>query len=206
MNKKMISPELKPGDKVINLSMQDKSPIPPLTKGEVIRIADDPFEKDNKIIEVKWENGSRLAILSKYDKWMLVDDYQSINKKRIEESFSKQKNLMKGAELTKFYNLPILFKFLLQLRDSGIVNMFGSSDYLWMGKDRIDSLHRYDTNTEDNEEYEKLLDIADQAQSIMVKGAIKKLEDGGKTPDPSNINREIKRDASQILITWMSTY
>ena len=59
MNKKMISPELKPGDKVINLSMQDQSPIPPLTKGEVIRIADDPFEKDNKKARIAAEGATK---------------------------------------------------------------------------------------------------------------------------------------------------
>jgi hypothetical protein len=203
----MINPKVEKGDRIICLHMSDDfGGIPPLTQGTVKRVGPDPFEKDGLIIYVKWDNGSELSLLSITDKWALATDVQKLQKnKKIQEAFEKEKNLMKGAGLAKFYKMVFLFKFLNQLRMSGIVNMFGASDYLWMGKDRIDSLHRYDSTSEDNEDYETLLEMSDEAQSIMVKGSISHLESLGKSPDPSNINRQLQKDASQILVTWMSS-
>lgn len=202
----MINPEVNKGDRIVCLHMTDDvNPVPPLTQGTVKRVGPDPFD-DGQIIYVIWDNGSNLSLLTTVDKWALADDVQRLQKnKRIQEAFEKEKNFMKGAKMAKFYKMAFLFKYLEQLRKSGIVNMFGASDYLWMGKDRIDSLHRYDSTSEDNEDYETLLEMTNEAQSIMVRGAIKHLESLGKSPDPSNINRQLQKDASEIMISWMSS-
>lgn len=201
----MLNPEVKKGDRIVCIDMKDEFGVTPLTRGTVKRVGPDVFSKDNVIIYVSWDNGRDLSLLSEVDKWVLESDFERIQKKKIKESFEKEKNLMKAVGLAKYYKMAVLFKFLETLRKSGIINMFGASDYLWMGNDRINSIHKYDSNTEENEQYDELLDIADEVQSIMVRGAIKHLEDMKKNPDPGNINRQMQKDASQILITWMSS-
>lgn len=85
------------------------------------------------------------------------------------------------------------------LRDSSITNMFGASRFLYMGKERIEHEFKYDDITEDNEAYEELLDMADEAQSIMVSGAIKTLEQKNKDLDVGTINNELSRASKEIL-------
>ena len=206
MNRKKINPDLEVGDRIILLSMDDVSAVPPLTRGSVRRITKDPFSETGDIIDVDWDTDRTLSLLSELDKWMLESDYDSLNKKKIQEStFDRDKVLIKGAEFAKYYKMPVLIKFLTKLRDSSITNMFGASPYLYMGKDRIKHKHFYDEISEDNESYYELLEIADEAQSVMIKGAIKKIEEEGKEPTLSNINSKLSRDAQQILMTWIST-
>ena len=62
---KEINPNVKPGDRIICAYMKDEySPVPIGTGGTVKRVGHDPFEEDEKIIEVEWDNGSSLALVS----------------------------------------------------------------------------------------------------------------------------------------------
>jgi hypothetical protein len=206
MERKKINPDLEVGDEIVLLSMDDYSPVPPLTRGVVKSITKDPFSDIGYIISVDWDADRSLSLLSELDKWMLASDYDSLTKRKLKEStFDKNKNLIKGSEFAKYYKMAVLIKFLEKLRKSGVTNMFGAAPYLYMGKDRIKHKHFYDQISEDNESYDELLGMADEVQSIMIKGSIKKLEDEGKVPDPSNINSKLNRDSQQILLTWIST-
>jgi len=58
------------GDKITLVYMKDEMGNIPLgEKGVVKRVVDDPFEKGQKIIDVEWENGSTLSLLSGEDIW-----------------------------------------------------------------------------------------------------------------------------------------
>lgn len=72
--KKELNPDLTPGDKIMCLHMDGESSVPMGTTGIVTKVGRDPFEDDAKLIEVKWDNGSRLALVSVTDSWVKVDD------------------------------------------------------------------------------------------------------------------------------------
>ena len=52
----------------------------------------------------------------------------------------------------------------------------------------------------------ELLSLADEAQSKMVNGAIKRLEKDKKPVDTENINRIIKRDSVDILGWYINSF
>lgn len=64
-----INPELKVGDRIILYHMEGETTVPPGSEGVVSKIGRDPFDKDAQIINVKWDNGSQLALLSTSDFW-----------------------------------------------------------------------------------------------------------------------------------------
>ncbi len=70
-NKKGFNPEVGPGSKVVLYYMEDSHGLSPGAKGVVISSIIDPFEPENKIINVKWENGSTLSLLTGIDVYKL---------------------------------------------------------------------------------------------------------------------------------------
>ncbi len=65
--------EVKPGDHIILYHMEGETMLVG-EKGVVQSISRDPFEPDNEIIGVKWEDGSTLNLLSKYDFFKVLKD------------------------------------------------------------------------------------------------------------------------------------
>lgn len=186
----MLNPKLEPGDNVVLMYMSDESLSPGL-HGVVTRVVE-VFGVVQ--YEMKWENGSTLSLLSDVDAWMKADDYERRQKKKVNESLD---TLTSNLDAFKNFDMGFLVKYLMVLRESGIVNMFGASPYLWMGKDRIENKHRYD-DLEDNEKYQELLEMADKAQHKMIKGVVKILESENKDVDVSSINRYLDKYSKKI--------
>lgn len=186
----MLNPKLEPGDNVVLMYMSDESLSPGL-HGVVTRVVE-VFGVVQ--YEMKWENGSTLSLLSDVDAWMKADDYERRQKKKVNESLD---TLTSNLDAFKNFDMGFLVKYLMVLRESGIVNMFGASPYLWMGKDRIENNHRYD-DLEDNEKYQELLEMADKAQHKMIKGVVKILESENKDVDVSSINRYLDKYSKKI--------
>jgi len=184
----MLNPKLEPNDHVILLMMPDEPGMLPGLKG-VVRSKSVVFGIEQ--YDVKWENGRTLALLSDADTWMLDKNF----KRKIKESMDP---LTSNIDAFKNFNMGFLVKFLMVLRESGIVNMFGAPPYLWMGRDRIYSKHKYDPITEDNEKYEELLDLADEAQSKMIQGVVKVLESQNKEVDAASINHYLRKYSQKI--------
>lgn len=71
-----LNPTLKEGDRVVCYYMDGETEVSPGTKGTVKRIVRDPFEPsgDELIIEVNWDNGSTLALVSITDAWKKVKE------------------------------------------------------------------------------------------------------------------------------------
>jgi len=66
-----MNPEVVKGDRIICIKMADDSdPITSFTKGTVTNISNDPFDRDSQIINVLWDNGRTLALISSMDMWM----------------------------------------------------------------------------------------------------------------------------------------
>lgn len=79
MNKE-VNPNVKPGDRIICVYMKDEySPVPTGTAGTVKRIVGDPFEESENIIEVEWDNGSTLSLISSEDMWVFESDIDRTN-------------------------------------------------------------------------------------------------------------------------------
>ena len=86
----MLNPEVKEGDKIVLVYMKGESGMSPGTKGVVTRVTNDPFEEDDLLISVDWENGRSLSIVSSEDMWMLDSDYKK-KSMNLKEEISEQK-------------------------------------------------------------------------------------------------------------------
>ena len=73
--KRKLNPEVQIGDKIELFHMDDDISVPLGTRGTVTNVIDDPFDMEGqKLINVNWENGSSLALLSNVDKWIKVEE------------------------------------------------------------------------------------------------------------------------------------
>ena len=162
---------------------------PPGTRGTVTSTFS--FDQDTMNYGVKWDDGSRLNLLNDVDTYMLEDDFP---KGQIAEAHWTDD----ATEISQNFKFGILRKFLNRLRESGVVNMFGASPYLYMGREKIDSKHRYDVD-DDNEAYEEMLELADKVKDEMIRGVIKDLQSRNKEVTVEEVNRMIGKWANKIL-------
>ena len=200
----MINPKLNVGDTVILLHMDDETSIPPGTKGKVLAssrvFGDDQYT-------VKWDNGSTLAIISSVDLWDTEENRQSNKKKDIKEvdELERSKKFIKNINVFKFFNMKFLHEYLKKVRESGITNMFGASPYLYLGKDRIEHEFKY-KNIGNEEAFKEVLEMANLAQSEMIKGVMNVLDHEGKEHDLNIINRYIQRYSHMVLENYMNLF
>ena len=72
----MLNPELKEGDRIVLIHMDGESNVLIGEKGTVKRVSTDPFEDDEMIYSVEWDNGSTLNLLSVTDSWIYAKDFK----------------------------------------------------------------------------------------------------------------------------------
>jgi len=195
----MINPEVKTGDRIICYHMESELSVPPGTKGTVVRVSRDPFESDDeKIVEVKWDNGSRLSLLSSQDIWKL-------DKKNIKEAVQAPPEydyFKQNPEIFVNYDWRFLKKYLYLLRDTGLVNMFESSPFLFSGKEWIDRY--YGEGREDDEKFQKFLDESEIAKNKMIQGTLKYMESKGKEIEIEEVNRILRRMAQKMVQLYVT--
>jgi hypothetical protein len=177
------NPELNIGDKIVLYHMEDKHGIDSGMQGVVTDITIDPFDNENKIIGVNWDDGSKLNILSKYDVWKFA------KKKSIDESAEEW--FETNGDLLKYFKYNKIRKFLIKVRESGIINMFAASPLLYSGKDHIDRY--YGENPPNEEAFQEVLDMAEEVKHMMIRGTMEYLQDNGKELSIENINSYIRR-------------
>lgn len=197
----MLNPKLKQGDRVVILQMNDEYGIPSGTAGTVSRVQE-IFGEEQYYVD--WDNGSKLSIIPSIDAWTKEEDFLKRRKKNIKES--NLDKMVQHKEIFKNFDVKFLVDFMKKLRESGIINMYGSSPYLYMGKDRIYHQNYNNPIAEDNEAYDELLEMADEAQSKMISGVIKVLEKEGKEVEISNINRYLKKYSEKIWDTYVFVF
>lgn len=195
-----LNPKLKEGDRVICYYMDGETSVPPGTEGTVKRIGRDPFEPggDELIIEVNWDNGSTLALVSVTDAWKKV--FKEIQ----EQTLSPEYNFFSAnPELFEYFDWRFLREFLYKLRESGVVNMFQSSPFLYSGKQWIDRYHG--ENQEDNEPFQEVLEMADESKDKMIQGLLKYMESKNiDMDDMGKVNRLIEKFASIIVNLYIT--
>ena len=193
----MINPELQKGDKVILLHMEGEM-MSPGSKGTVINVSRDPFEKEGMIYNVKWDEGSTLSLLSVTDAWKKIESIQ-------ENSFESAKWFLDNRAIAENFNTRFLGEYLEKVRESGITNMFGASQYLYMGKERLEHDFKY-KDVGNDEAFEEVLEMADKSQHEMINGVMKILEKEKKEMDINVINRYIQRYATLVLNYWIKIH
>jgi hypothetical protein len=193
----MINPELQKGDKVILLHMEGEM-MSPGSKGTVINVSRDPFEKEGMIYNVKWDEGSTLSLLSVTDAWKKIESIQ-------ENSFESAKWFLDNRAIAENFNTRFLGEYLEKVRESGITNMFGASQYLYMGKERLEHEFKY-KDVGNDEAFEEVLEMADKSQHEMINGVMKVLEKEKKEMDINVINRYIQRYATLVLNYWIKIH
>jgi len=177
------NPELNIGDRIVLYHMEDKHGTDSGMQGVVTDITIDPFDNENKIIGVNWDDGSKLNILSKYDVWKFA------KKKSIDESAEEW--FETNGDLLKYFKYNKIRKFLIKVRESGIINMFAASPLLYSGKDHIDRY--YGENPPNEEAFQEVLDMAEEVKHMMIRGTMEYLQDNGKELSIENINSYIRR-------------
>ena len=190
----MLNPKLNKGDRVLLLHMEGEM-VSPGTKGVVRSITKDPFEKDEVIYNVNWDDGGSLSLLSTTDAWKKIEE-------PIKESFEHAKWFVNNKIIVECFDTRFLGEFLEKIRQSGITNMFGASPYLYMGRERIENEFKY-KNIHNEEVYEEVLDMADESKYKMIDGVMKVIEKEGKEVSVGLANRYIQRCATLFLDYWM---
>ena len=192
--KGQLNPELKVGDRIMCFHMEGETGVPPGTLGTVTRISRDPFESENdSLITVKWDNGSTLALITSTDAWKLAP-------KEIKEQVTGSPEydfFSKNPEVFENFDYKFLKKFLQKVRDSGVINMFQSAPFLYSGKEWIDRYHG--EHEEDNEEFQEVLEMADEAKNKMIQGLLKYMESKNiDADDMDRINHLMRKFAMKI--------
>lgn len=196
--KSALNPELKSGDKIICYHMEGETSVPPGTTGLVSHVGNDPFEKDGKIISVIWDNGSMLSLISATDAWKKV-----VNKVQ-EQTLSPEYDFFSAnPELFEHFDWRFLRNYLFKLRESGVINMFQAAPFLYSGKKWIDRYHGEDQ--EDNEAFQELLEMADEAKDKMVQGLLKYMESKNMDlDDMTRVNIQLSKLAQKIVQFYVS--
>jgi hypothetical protein len=106
--------------------------------------------------------------------------------------------ITKNADVFENFDWKWLEKFLYKLRDTGIVNMYGSSQLLYAGSEHIERY--YGEGKEDDEEFQEFLELADEAKNKIIQGVIKYMNANGKDlDDMSVVNRYARHFSEKIL-------
>jgi hypothetical protein len=168
---------------------------------------------------VEWDNGSKLALIEGVDKWMRV-----VQDDTIEESFfmtkkglirESKKASEKFNDLSEYYDIRLIKKFLDALRLSSVTNMFQAGQYLYLGKERIAHEHKYNEFSDDTQEaFDEVLDMAEEVRDEMIRGSFSYIDDKNQGNDNDDedeldsrylrsVENKMRRDAQDLLSLWM---
>jgi hypothetical protein len=197
---KELNPKLDKGDRIMCLHMEGETSVPMGTTGTVSNVGIDPFERDNELIQVRWDNGSSLALVSATDTWV------KIAQETLEEQVgnSEYEYFSKNPEIFDNFDWRFLREFLKKLRKASPVNMLQAQPFLYSGREWIDRY--YGENREDDEDFQEVLEMADESKNKMIQGVLKYMESEGIEIDLDKVNRLISKFASKILQLYISFF
>lgn len=199
-SKKELNPKLVKGDRIMCLHMDGETSVPMGATGTVVGVGMDPFEADSELIQVKWDNGSSLALVSVTDTWVKVAQ------ETIEEQAgnSEYEYFIENPEIFENFDWRFLRNYLFKLRESGVINMFEAAPFLYSGKKWIDRY--YGEDQEDNEDFQEVLEMADEAKDKMIQGVLKYMKSENIEIDIDKVNRLIKKFDVKILKLYISFF
>lgn len=193
---KGYNPPVSKGDRIRLYFMEGES-VSPGTLGTVIKVGPDPFDSENDIIYVRWDNGSTLSLLPSIDLYKLhVDTIKESSNDEAYDFFKKNKDVF------EYFDWKFFKKYLTTVRDSGVTNMIGSAQFLYMGRERIDRY--YGENPPDEEKFNDVLDLADESKDKLVSGTVKFLNSRNKKVDVSTVTRYAESFAQNLVSLYIA--
>lgn len=197
-----INPKLEEGDRVLCLHMEGETSVTPGTTGTVRRVVRDPFESDGgEIIEVRWDNGSQLSLVSVSDVWKKIP-------KEIQEASSglpQYEFFRDNKEIFENFDWRYFREFFKLVKESGIVNMFAASPLLYAGSEHIERY--YGEGREDDEIFQELLEKADEAKSRFIVEIIDYMQSKNLDVDDIDlVNRYANRISKSLLGVYINFY
>ena len=195
-----MNPELEVGDRVVLLRMAEED-LMAGTKGTVTRKS---FVIDQIQYSMEWDNGSKLALLANEDKYMLLKDLEDRKaKKRGNITEMDAKVIHDNREIFENFNMNLLWKYYKALQKSGITNMLQSSQYFYLGKERIAHEFHY---KETNEHFDEVLEMADEVKNNLISGVLKIMDKKDADYDLSRISSMVNRYSSKIVSLIVKIY
>jgi len=217
MSKKK-NPELKQNDRIILVYMPDEY-IDTGTKGRVTGIAQAPTlgGSPNYIYNVEWldDDGkviSTLSILPNVDSWILDPEFtqNDLNeaKNRVITDLDELISRHEWSRLFKKSDLKYIMEYLEAIRQSGIVNMFQSGQFLGQTKDYLKgyfNLHRMQRDLDEDDEkiIEKIMEMSDNVRNIMISAAVSDLEQNNKEITGRSATNKINRLSTELVKHFM---
>jgi len=170
-------------------------------KGTVTRKS---FVIDQIQYSMDWDNGSKLALLDNEDKYMLLKDLEDRKaKKRGNITEMDAKVIHDNREIFENFNMNLLWKYYKALQKSGITNMLQSSQYFYLGKERIAHEFHY---KETNEHFDDVLEMADEVKNNLISGVMKIMDKKNGDYDISRISSMVNRYSSKIVSLIVKIY
>lgn len=195
-----MNPELEVGDRVVLLRMAEED-LMAGTKGTVTRKS---FVIDQIQYSMEWDNGSKLALLANEDKYMLLKDLEDRKtKKKGNITEMDAKVIHDNREIFENFNMNLLWKYYKALQKSGITNMLQSSQYFYLGKERIAHEFHY---KETNEHFDDVLEMADEVKNNLISGVMKIMDKKNGDYDLSRISSMVNRYSSKIVSLIVKIY
>ena len=177
-----------------------------LSNIDTLKDLDRKIERSNDDSEIEKYKQIIKNIESDHDVWMFEEDFDNLKNKvkSINEGSKNVVNILKKSkDKFKNYEVSKLIKYLTAVRDASFINMLQSSFFLICGKERAEHETRY-SNKSNKKAYQYVLDNADEVRDIMIRGAMKTLEDSNKEITPNSVERLMRRDAQQFLLLYMT--
>jgi hypothetical protein len=107
-----------------------------------------------------------------------------------------------NPEIFENFDYRFLKKFLDKIRESNCVNMLQTDPFLYSGREWIDRY--YGENREDNESFQDVLEMADEAKDKMIQGVLSYIDSQDMDVDLDKVNRIMKKFATKIKSFYIS--
>lgn len=178
-----------------------------LSNIDKLKELDREINRSNDESEIEGLKQQIKDIEGNHDIWMFEEDFDNLKnrvKKSVNESAKDVINILrKNKDKFKNYEVDKLVKYLTAIRDASFINMFQASFFLTCGRERTEHETKY-TNKVNKKAYQYVLDNADKVRDIMIRGAMKTLEESDKEITPESVERLMRRDAQQFLLLYMT--
>lgn len=116
------------------------------------------------------------------------------------------KNLDFVIKFREHFDLDFFYEFFDDLKESGIVNMFGAAPYLYLGSDKISSQIKfeYDDDIINQNAAQRVIEKADRVKMELINNVMEYFRSEDAEISVDKIKRGIQKFSSIILATWMT--
>jgi hypothetical protein len=213
--KRSKNPELKKGDRIILINMPGESLFAG-TKGIVEKIEKTPSfgGQEEYQYRISWVDEddnviSTLSLLPSEDSWLLDPEFNqnNLNEARITDIDV----LIRKADWLKLFkraDLKYILEYLELIRQSGVVNMFQSGQFLaqtgyYMRK--FFEFYALQNNLDENDEelYEKIVEMSDKVRDIMIRAAVMDLSRNNREITTGSAENRLRRLTTEVVKEYM---